>query len=185
MNKQYTDIMIDIETLDTKPTAVILSIGAVAFDIETGETCPDTLYQKLDYKKQIDEGRTTSIETTLWWGQQSDEAYCEAFFGEERLLSAIINLKKYFYNYAADDCRVWAKSPSFDLVILKDAYDNDIAPWEFWQERDVRTFADGQLTSVFVACDKEPSHLPVEDCLVQVKGVCLTYKGLREGKHGI
>lgn len=179
MNKIYTDIMIDIKTLDTKPTAVILSIGAVAFDIETGETCEETFYHKLDYEKQIDEGRTTSIDTNIWWDNQSEEAYNEAFSGDELLFNALVKLKIFFHHFLYDDCNVWAKYPAFDLVILKSAFGNDIVPWEYCQERDVRTFLDGMLTRVFIADDEEPTHLPVDDCLKQIKEVCLVYKGLR------
>ncbi len=36
--------MIDLETLDVKPTAVILSIGAVVFDPENNKREIDTFY---------------------------------------------------------------------------------------------------------------------------------------------
>ena len=41
------DVMVDLETLSTKPNAAIVSIGAVFFDPKTGEL-GDTYYQVID-----------------------------------------------------------------------------------------------------------------------------------------
>ena len=54
------DVMIDIETLGRSERAVVLSIGAVAFDIERPDVSLDDLpawYAALDLQPQIDNGR--------------------------------------------------------------------------------------------------------------------------------
>jgi len=59
--------MFDLETLDTKPTAVILSLGAVKFDPKT-QSVPDQLPKlllKFDIDAQNDLGRTTSEDTIM------------------------------------------------------------------------------------------------------------------------
>lgn len=55
------DLMIDLETLDTAPTAVVLSIGAVVFDPYTGARGP-SFYKELTnfLEQQTGVGRTIS-----------------------------------------------------------------------------------------------------------------------------
>ena len=53
-------VMIDLETLDTKPSTKILSLGAVIFDPENGEL-GETFYRKLNSDLQL--SRTESKST--------------------------------------------------------------------------------------------------------------------------
>lgn len=174
LNK-YTDIMIDIETLDTKPTAVILSIAAVAFNIENGDICEEKFDYVLNYQEQIDNGRSTSIDTLLWWGAQSEEAKSLAFEGNAPLHFAIQELTIFFMENCLDNARVWANSPSFDLVILKDAFDQNV-PWNFWNERDVRT-----VTSLIPNDEEkvENNHIAIDDCINQINQVCNSYAKIK------
>ena len=76
MLHEYNDIMLDIETLDTSPSAIVLSIGAVKFNsVGLG----DTFYVRLDSDPQLALGRTQSEATLTWWAGQSDAARKEAF----------------------------------------------------------------------------------------------------------
>ena len=54
---KYGHIMFDLETLDNKNTSSILSIGAVEFNLHTGEI-GETLYVRVDLQSCIDEGLT-------------------------------------------------------------------------------------------------------------------------------
>lgn len=175
LDGRFTDIMIDIETLDTKPTAAILSIAAVAFNLETGKISENTFYHQLDYVRQIEDNRTTSIQTTLWWGAQSEEIQEENFNGDEYLHQSILELNQYFQKECFTDRRVWAKSPVFDLVILKNAYEEIVVPWHYTNERDVRTYCDdiliGQGSLDFIPA----THHPLQDCLSQIRDVCAIY----------
>src|SRR4051812_25387336 len=66
------DVMIDTETLDTKPTAVILSIGACRFnelDIDS-----NGFYRAITIESNMDEGRTISASTLRWWMKQEPAA---------------------------------------------------------------------------------------------------------------
>jgi len=67
------DIMIDLETLDTKPSAVFLTAGIVEFNIETGEFGKG-FSLSVDLQSSIDAGRTISADTLKWWLRQSNEA---------------------------------------------------------------------------------------------------------------
>lgn len=178
-NKKYTDVMIDIETLDTKSTAVILSIAAIAFNIETHEICERNVNLSIDYKSQIDEGRTTSIETSLWWSEQSKEARRVAFAGKENLDKAIMFLNSYIIHNCNNYVRVWANSPAFDLNILNDAFGQMNLAWRYSQERDVRTLIN-LLPELVKALDIETTHIAIEDCRNQIIKVCAVYQDLNK-----
>jgi hypothetical protein len=61
-NKKFGHVMIDIETLDTAKTAVILAIAAVEFNLQTGEI-GRTFYEKVDIGSQSKHGRTIDGDT--------------------------------------------------------------------------------------------------------------------------
>lgn len=179
-DEKYTDIMIDLETVDTKPSAGILSVSAVPFDIESGRTYHLPYYDMLDIHKQIDCGRSMSLDTMLWWTKQNEKARKEAFSGFKKLHHSLADLRLFIKEKCSDEVRVWANSPSFDLAILKNAiesqkdfYEAD-SFWEYWQERDVRTYIDFHREDI-ANLHIETTHLPDQDCLDQIKKVCLVY----------
>ena len=66
------DIMIDIETLGTSTKCPVISIGAVAFDLNQ---IRGQFYVALDIKDQIDSGkRLVDADTIKWWLSQSGAA---------------------------------------------------------------------------------------------------------------
>ena len=73
------DIMIDLETLDTRPDCVVLSIGAVRFDprgigvVEKLELKPTVEDQTELYNRSINDA------TIAWWASQNPAALEEAF----------------------------------------------------------------------------------------------------------
>lgn len=133
MNKPFTNVMLDLETLDTKPTALILSIGAVAFDpnsFELGPTFYAELSNERDMQHQQEMGRTISPSTVTWWMQQSDEA--KKIFaktpqdGIQRLSPpvALVEFNKFLVEHGGKDCRVWGNGADFDNVVLGSLYDS-------------------------------------------------------------
>ncbi|WP_252358712.1 3'-5' exonuclease [Escherichia coli] len=69
-------LMIDLETMDNKPTSAIASIGAVFFDPETGEM-GEQFYQRVSLGSCVGHGLTMGSETVLWWMRQDAEARSE------------------------------------------------------------------------------------------------------------
>ena len=65
-------IMVDLETLGTAPGSVILSIGAVRFDVEKGLL--DEFYVNIDVESSQRLGLTIDGDTVMWWLKQSDAA---------------------------------------------------------------------------------------------------------------
>jgi len=125
------DAMIDLETMDTTPTSVILSIGVQMFDPVKGKLGP-ALYCRLDRHTQP--GRTSSEDTMEWWSKQSAGARQEAFGGIVPLPKALDALK----GFLPDNCIVWGNGPHFDISILEDAYDVS-PPWEYNAVKCMRT----------------------------------------------
>jgi hypothetical protein len=73
------DIMLDIETLSTRPDAVVLTIGAVKFspwasDVNTD----DGLYVRVNVDEQLELGRHVQQDTIDWWGRQAEDVREEA-----------------------------------------------------------------------------------------------------------
>lgn len=189
--ENFNHIMIDIETLDTVETAVILSIAAVRFDIVTGEVEDDlAFYQRIDIQGQLDVGRTISVDTLTWWMRQSDEARNEAF-GHERssLAMALNDLKGMFMSSnKVDEHYVWANSPAFDLTILKHAFRTSEQafmgvqdggwPFKYHKELDVRTAMFG-MDNLYYEIFNDNIHHPLHDCFYQIKLVCAAMKEQR------
>lgn len=57
------NVMLDLETMDTKPTAAITEIGAVRFD---NEKILSRFRIKVDLQSCIDLGLTVSGSTIMW-----------------------------------------------------------------------------------------------------------------------
>lgn len=132
--------MIDIETLGTQPSAIVLSIGAVVFSMYDGELF-DTFYAKLELASQAAAGRTRDESTVAWWAQQPDAARNEAFEleGKKPAREALDELSDLFN--AGEISSVWGNGANFDNVIVADLYRtfHRKAPWRFWQDRCFRT----------------------------------------------
>ena len=74
------DIMIDIESLDTGPDCVILTIGAVLFDPKGVG-----IIEQLELRPTIEDqtelyNRTINDDTLRWWSEQSPSAAVSASF---------------------------------------------------------------------------------------------------------
>lgn len=178
------DIMIDLETLDTTPRSKVLSIAAQQFD--EGGPIGECMYLRPHLSVQDRWGRTTS-ETTMmfWWGQPAsvrDEQLSPLDRVPVRTCLAELA------NYCAGARFVWAKSPSFDLVILEDlARDAEVQlPRWYQKQRDLRTL----LALVGLPSDWAPPkppegrdwrpHDPVDDCAWQIAEVLACYEALGE-----
>lgn len=64
-------IMLDFETLSLKTNAVLLALGAVAVDVESGEIQSE-FYAAIDPRLQ--HGRDLSASTVIWWLKQAKTA---------------------------------------------------------------------------------------------------------------
>lgn len=140
------NLMIDLETMGTKPNAPIVSIGAVFFDPSSGELGPE-FYQVVTLKSSVDGGAVPDPETIMWWMQQSEEARL-AICDKESAVSiatALSGLACFIRdNTNPDKVQVWGNGATFDNVILRASYERERipCPWIFPNDRDVRTIVE-------------------------------------------
>ena len=172
MTKELRHCMIDLETLDLKPSSKIVSIGAVIFDPRYGKI-GDTFYMELDHKAQTN--RTSDPETVAWWKRQSPVVK-KALKGTDLLADALEELDFFL----PKDVKVWGNGSIFDIAILEDAYrQNDMGiPWKFWNVLDMRT-----IKAVYEAgrggwsraCGGN-KHNALDDAVHQAESVCIMWR---------
>ena len=134
------DVMLDIETLSTRPESVILTLGAVKFSPWDQEVNTETgLYLRIDVDEQLQLDRHVQQETVDWWGKQAEEVREEALGEHERtrLGDSVDQLNRFLVGAE----NIWCQGPAFDIVILENLYRQlgRPTPWQFWQIRDSRT----------------------------------------------
>jgi len=159
------DIMIDIESLNTTPNCVILTIGAVRFDPKGSG-----IAERLELRPTIEDqteiyNRSINEDTLRWWGTQSEAAQEEAMgdWGRVPFAECMETLYKFCWNRRA----VWSNGAGFDCIVMEDAWrqtsdkPNPI-PWPFWSVRDTRTLY--EVAGVSLKDDKHiTTHKAVED----------------------
>ena len=134
-----THAMIDIETLDTRPNSVVLSVGAVKFDPYAEiEPHTKTLWRP-GVDDQLAQGRTMSNTTLEWWAKQAEHIKDSTFTEKGR-----ISVHKFFAElnkYLVGVDKVWCQGPQFDMVILEDLFKqfDHHMNWAYWQVCDCRT----------------------------------------------
>jgi len=120
--------MVDIETLSTKPNAVILSIGAILFDPfqlnDPSELRQHTFYINVDRDSQPHSA--VDQDTIDWWAKQSDDAKNRLAVAPQPIALALQELHNFLVFRQGEahppTHELWANSPSFDCVILQSAY---------------------------------------------------------------
>ena len=134
MSQIKTDhIMVDIETLDTEESAIILSIGACVISPNRYRA---TFYGELAVQHQHDLGRTSSEDTINWWNAQGN---CPKH-GTFPLGETLIEFSKWIAAQSVEPI-IWAKGIDFDTKILAHAYKmcQLPVPWKYNSVRDFRT----------------------------------------------
>lgn len=123
-----TRIMLDIETLDTKPGACIFAIGAVEF--ADGQITRE-FYELINpTRSQWYYGFTFGADTLRWWMDQNEAARLElkkAWESTDTVGAVLAKFSKWMGN--ATEPEVWGNGADFDNVILEAAYRRlDVSP---------------------------------------------------------
>lgn len=144
---QFSHIMVDLETLDTTPSAVVTSIGAVAFDPYSKEL-GDNFYLELtdDLAVQQERGRTISADTVVWWmrqGQAAQQLFAPRSGSAVRCstASALTHFTDFVRLNGGKDAKLWGNGADFDNVILGSLYKSFGVnkPWSYGNNRCFRT----------------------------------------------
>lgn len=129
----FTDIMIDLETLDTTPRAAILSIGAVAFN-RGGLAIGDDPYATFHVCTQSDFSRyEVSRSTFAFWMAQNDAARLAVLANSQPLRDSLVALREFWTLNMVEGATVWCLPGAFDLPILENAFrvEGVTAPWKY------------------------------------------------------
>ena len=142
------NIMLDLETLDTATTAVVVSIGAVAFNPRSKELGP-TLYLELtnDLVAQQKRGCTISSDTVVWWMRQGAQARALFDEGDPAISSKVSTrealelFSKFITDNGGHKAKVWGNGADFDNIILGNLYKafGMPVPWSYSRNRCFRT----------------------------------------------
>lgn len=136
---ESNNVMLDIETLDTRTSAVVLSIGMCKFD-PVSQTIGDRYYEVLSTIDQVEQLRTIDQDTMQWWTTQPEAARIvldESRDADEDTHSVLIQME----SWMGPDAHVWGNGPSFDNAIVKSLFDTYGVPlpWPFKNDRCYRT----------------------------------------------
>lgn len=139
MGKQ---VVVDLETWGLENHAIIISIGAVAFEEITGTFTPlSSFHQTIN----PDQGRSISVSTLLWW-MHPDRAAAWADW-QKSFEESGAELDEALYGFAEwlnegeTPEGVWGNGVLFDNAILNNAYKQFKipVPWGYRQDQDYRT----------------------------------------------
>jgi hypothetical protein len=163
-------VMIDLETLGTKADSVILSIGAVKFDLGSDKVDDAAFYASISIDSNLDVGRRIDESTLLWWLTQSSAA--QRVFHESKcsLETALIELASW---YGSDKNIVWSNGADFDIAMLSHAYSQFkmSTPWAFWNTRCVRTYRSLPRAASIPKPTQGVAHNALSDALNQARHV--------------
>lgn len=174
----FDHVMIDLETFSTKVTAAVLSIGAIEFDPETGDTGRE-FYERVDWDTAMAQSSVDTA-TVKWWMSQSDAARAEIIKDGLPLPYVLQQLA----GWLGTDKIVWGNGSTFDITILQIAFGNNNmeTPWKHWNVRDVRTIVD--IAKGIVerpSMPEDTAHHALEDARHQAEYISSMWSTLRAG----
>jgi len=184
--------MIDIETLSTKPNASIFSIACVIFNTDEKKIDKffiDKIRINVSLFEQSQLGLDIDQDTCNFWLCSDEKLEIFDLLTKDAvpLKDALEVLSSFIKNHNVS--RVWANSPTFDAIILENAYRacgiGEKIPWKFWQLMDVRTVSNLSLRKMkgyqykdektrfnqeILEFDKTTlsNHDPLYDCYLQI-----------------
>lgn len=118
--------MLDIETLGTEPDSIITELGIYTFSKNESYT-PASLHCRIGITDQIRAGRTISSSTLKWHFEKTAVNFLEYIDADKSNIDDALSALKLFVEAEKrkmPGCKIyiWANSPIFDIIILKDLY---------------------------------------------------------------
>jgi exodeoxyribonuclease VIII len=134
-------IMLDLETMGTRPDAPIVAIGAVAFNA-MGVT-DETFYRVVSLHSAVRFGAVIDPSTVMWWLQQGDSARNALTEAQDEAIGLDVALRDFMQFVCAygDSLKgVWGNGAPFDNVLTHESGRRCGVPmWEFWKDKCYRT----------------------------------------------
>lgn len=181
-----TDVSIDLETLGLGDEAMILSIGAVKFDRNTGEIS-EMFHALVEPEKG---NGTIDLSTVIWWMNQSEEARAPLFSYDNKgervpLAHALMEFSEWLgleedaegNPVIAEDLQLWQRGNK-DATWLTSAYTGLglTAPFKYWQWNDQRTLT--KLCQGILPQRDGTHHNALADALYQARCLITVFNGM-------
>lgn len=171
------NVMIDLETLGTRPGSVIFSIGAVFFD-ETGVgTGMDRFYDVINVASCCVAGLRGDVNTINWWNVQSPDAraeYRKAFSEESNSLKSVLEAFSCWLvargpANGTGSIKIWGNGAAFDNALLAEAYKAaGLEPaWKFYNDRCFRTLKSLPRAKALEPKNQGTPHHALDDAVHQ------------------
>lgn len=185
-------MMVDLETMGTRPYSVICSIGAYIFDPDTdnaGALVSPALiwdqthmfYRVIDMESAEKIGLRLRAGTVKWWLDRDRDAQ-QAIITKNcvGIVQALQDLGGFYRDSGAQ--RVWSHGASFDLPLLADAYEcADLrVPWSFRDIRDTRTLYELAGLPQNFHQPATGAHVAIMDAWQQSVAACMAFAALRQ-----
>lgn len=140
------ELSIDIEGLGTAEGSIVLSLGAVAFDLAS-PSLERPFYVRISIIDSLACGLTHDLDTLEWWRGQTAARRALEKDSETPVLTvveALEQLRDFVQSVCVERPRVWMKGPSYDGKLLLGAAKKVgvTLPWSYSRERCVRTICD-------------------------------------------
>lgn len=179
------DVMLDLESCGTRPSAPIFAIGAVTFDMQTLEL-GERYYMTVDMGSCVADGAVIEPDTVYWWLQQSEQARVGITRGSRMdIRLALADFADWLRQHSGPESatRMWGNGSGFDCVILRAHYERAgvTPPWEWWNDRDFRT-----LKALYPNVERDEvkgvAHNALDDAIAQVEHIFKIRRTLRGAK---
>lgn len=182
-NAPTTAIVVDLETLDTEPTAAVFNVAALFFSLDPAkqeelerEYPRNAIQFRFDPLEQIILGRTVNQDTIgFWQNPKRRDAFNEI---QELPISEFKESMQELYEWIngfkdSHQCRVYCRGQDFDMPLLRSLYATAGVEYK-WRRgdapRDIRSYVDAKLntfTGYVPGVPKEEnqvSHTALGDC---------------------
>lgn len=141
--EEYQDVMVDLETMGTRPGDAVLSIGAVLFDRQT-KTLGLSFRVNLDIEQVMAAGFACAGSTMQWWLGQPEEARTALLERPTNIINALTGFAEFLTDGEGGvnkGLKFWGNGAAFDNTLLRTMYQKlgMREPWEFWNDRCFRT----------------------------------------------
>lgn len=176
------DVMIDLETLSTQPTAAILQIGYMRFDLASGAKGTRSRIN-IDLDSCIEYGLTVEASTFNFWMEQSLRRNASHLYDLPPML--LPDALDRMAGELPSTSILWSRGASFDIPILVHAFHitGKTFPWDYRNMQCQRTFTT-EFNRLFdlktPIRPKENHHNSLDDCEYQIDCMVAAYRGVRE-----
>ena len=184
MNRQKS-IMIDLETWGKSGGAVVVQVGAIEFNPETGEEL-SKLQLWIDAEDEMRRGFRCDASTLYWWFTQDKDAQllaCGKDWQREQCNRAWEKVNQFLKDATA----IWAHG-SFDMPIVNTHLNHlRITPlYPYWAPKDLRTLVEiaGIDTRKYKAEATGVLHNALDDCRLQIRYYLDSMKRIGGKKNG-